>query len=331
VYTNNQASCADDGNACSSDLCVAGACTHPDKGTCQCMNASDCDDSNVCTDDSCSPDGKCVNAANTASCMDDLNACTDDVCVDKQCQHVANTQACTDDGSSCTSDVCSAGMCTHQDNKTCECLTPAACDDKNPCTDDSCSGQGKCVHTNNTAPCASDDNQCTCDVCSAGACSHPSAEMCASSTAIVIDSFDSSADWDANVTTPGHLAVTGKNSFDNTNLEGNAQLYLAESASGSLEMAVPNLAGLKDLTVEIQSNQLDTAAMVKVGVFDSAHASWVERTLSSYGTIGQGTYSTLTVPLADFAVAPCAISKVRLAFNVTGGPKEFRLQSVGAK
>ena len=255
----------------------------------------------------------------------------DEVCADKLCTHPANSNACTDDGTSCTADMCVGGLCTHVDNKTCECLTPAACDDGNPCTDDSCSGQGKCVHTNNTASCATDNDQCTCDVCSAGVCTHPSAEMCASSTAVVIDSFDSAADWDANVTTPGHLTVTGKTSFDNTNLEGNQQLYLAESASGTLELAVPNLAGLKNLVVEIQSNQSDTAAMVKLGVFDSAHSTWAEKALSGYGTIGQGMYTTLTVPLADFAVTPCAISKVRLAFNVTGGPKEFRLQAITAK
>jgi len=45
----------------------------------------------------------------------------------------------------------------------------SSCDDGNLCTDDSCFG-GKCVHTNNTAPC-SDGNPCTIgDGCSLGAC-----------------------------------------------------------------------------------------------------------------------------------------------------------------
>jgi hypothetical protein len=305
AYTNNQAACPDDGNVCTSDVCSAGACTHPDNGTCECMAAGDCDDQNPCTDDTCSAAGKC--------------------------EHANNTAACTDDGTSCTNDVCADGLCTHADNKTCECLTPAACDDENPCTDDSCSGQGKCVHTNNTAPCASDDNQCTCDICSAGACTHPSVEMCITATALVLDSFDSSADWDANVSTPAHLTVTGKASFDNTNLENNAVLYLAESGTGSLEISVPNLAGLKSISLEIQSNQADTVSMVKLGVFDTAHDTWVDKVLTAYGSISQGSFGTLTVPFSDFSVTPCAISKVRLSFSVSGGQKEWRLQGITAK
>lgn len=33
-FTNRTGSCSDDGNACTSDVCNAGACTHPDNGTC---------------------------------------------------------------------------------------------------------------------------------------------------------------------------------------------------------------------------------------------------------------------------------------------------------
>ncbi len=51
-----------------------------------------------------------------------------------------------------------------------ECTSAAQCDDENPCTDDTCV-QGKCVNTNNTAPC--DDGQACSenDVCSDGVCS----------------------------------------------------------------------------------------------------------------------------------------------------------------
>jgi hypothetical protein len=34
VFANNTDACADDGNSCTTDVCSAGACTHPDNGTC---------------------------------------------------------------------------------------------------------------------------------------------------------------------------------------------------------------------------------------------------------------------------------------------------------
>jgi hypothetical protein len=228
--------------------------------------------------------------------------------------------------------VCAGGACTHADNKSCECTSAANCDDANPCTDDSCNAQNKCVHTNNTAPCSTDNNRCTCDVCSAGLCTHPTATAaCTMATATAVNNFDSAADWDANLSTPAQLAITGKTSFDNTNLEANSNLYLAESNTGTLEIGAPDLTGLTSLTVELQSDQSGTASMVEIGVFNSATSTWVDRALSLYGTVSQGSYGTLTIPLADFAVSPCTITKVRLDFNVTGGQKVFRVTSIAAK
>ena len=92
-FVNNTASCADDGNTCTNDVCAAGVCTHPN---------------------------------NTASCADDGNTCTNDVCAAGVCTHSNNTASCADDGSSCTNDVCAAGVCTHPSNGTCNTAT-------NPC------------------------------------------------------------------------------------------------------------------------------------------------------------------------------------------------------
>jgi hypothetical protein len=55
----NTAACADDGSACTSDVCNSGQCTHPDNGTCECLNANDCNDQIACTTDTCSGAGQC--------------------------------------------------------------------------------------------------------------------------------------------------------------------------------------------------------------------------------------------------------------------------------
>jgi hypothetical protein len=323
--------CADDKNTCTSDVCSGGYCTHPANGNCECANADDCNDNNPCTTDSCGGDGHCKHDEVTGACPDDGNPCTDDQCASGACTHANNKVACASDSFSCTDDVCENGACTHQDNMTCECIAAADCNDANPCTDDSCSPAGKCVHSNNTAPCNADSDQCTCDVCAAGVCTHPSKDTCVAASAFDIDNFNSSSDWNANQTTPGHLAITGRDSFDASNLEGDSDLYLAESNTASLEFAAPELSGLKNIALEMQSDQTGMAAMIKLGVFNAATSAWVEKTLSSYGSVTQGAYGTITVPLADFAVQTCNISKVRLAFNVTGGQKIFRIQGISAK
>ncbi len=69
----------DDGNACTSDACAAGACVHTD-------NAVPCSDGNVCTSGDLCQGGACLPSA--ATNCDDGNACTDDSCNPaKGCQH----------------------------------------------------------------------------------------------------------------------------------------------------------------------------------------------------------------------------------------------------
>jgi hypothetical protein len=54
-----------------------------------------------------------------------------------------------------------------------ECAFNSQCDDGNICTDDVCGDDGTCSNPNNSAPCASDSDECTDDICSGGSCTHP--------------------------------------------------------------------------------------------------------------------------------------------------------------
>jgi hypothetical protein len=97
------ASCADDGNPCTTAICEAAGCKHiPITGT--------CDDGNACTTgDSCS-NGACVGAQ--TPCADDGNPCTIATCSAGGCTQLPTTGAC-DDGNPCTTgDTCQTGTCT---------------------------------------------------------------------------------------------------------------------------------------------------------------------------------------------------------------------------
>ena len=97
-------------------------------------------------------------------CNDD-NVCTNvDRCVAGACEgHII---ACVDDANPCKVATCDPVVgCQIEDAPE---GTP--CHDDNPCTDDACSA-GACVSTPNDANSCDDDNACTDDTCSAGACS----------------------------------------------------------------------------------------------------------------------------------------------------------------
>ena len=109
---NTPADC-NDNNPCTTDDCVAGACTHtPISGCCQ--TAADCNDSNPCTDDAC-VNNACVRTNNTLAC-DDGNACTtNDACSNGTC--VGGAAPNCDDGLACTADSCDPLTgCKHVDN-----------------------------------------------------------------------------------------------------------------------------------------------------------------------------------------------------------------------
>lgn len=91
----NGASCTDDGNSCTDDVCAAGACTHPN------------DDTNACDQG--------------------LNCTSNDHCVGGAC--VADATDC-DDGATCTIDSCeeATGGCVNVDINAIPCVTGADCD-----------------------------------------------------------------------------------------------------------------------------------------------------------------------------------------------------------
>lgn len=258
---------------------------------------------------------------------DDQNPCTTDTCQLQHCSYTSNTTACADDGDPCTADICAVGACTHPDNKTCACKLDAQCDDKNVCTDDHCTAAHQCEHTNNTAACADDGMSCTMDVCAAGNCTHKDNGGCGVGTPFTVDSFNSSADWLALKTTPDQRAivVTGVNA---TNLEGNADLWIAEADTGSIEFALASMLGLGKLRIVIRSTTANTGGMVFVGLWNGT--AWSDKALSAYAAIPTGNYATIEVPTADFGQQLAQVTKLRLRFAVTGGEKTWQIDEISA-
>ena len=183
----------DDGNGCTNDACLDGACafvaafgqacddgepcTTGDQcdaqGGCAGGPAETCDDDNPCTLDQCVPTIGCANLPTETPCClgetsicDDANACTNDLCdpVTLECayENVAGTPDC-DDGQQCTtSDACAEGVCVG---------AKSACDDGNPCTEDSCSEANGCGYLSLSLVACDDGLECsTGGECVNGAC-----------------------------------------------------------------------------------------------------------------------------------------------------------------
>ncbi len=138
-------SSCDDGDDCTADSCIAGACVH---------TPILCDDDDACTSDRCR-EGACDHEP--LDCADQ-DACTIDQCQDGFCSHAPMD---CDDGDGCTLDSCVDGACVGN---------PLDCDDGDPCTIDDC-GAGACTHV---AVACDDGDACTQDVCdpAAGGCLH---------------------------------------------------------------------------------------------------------------------------------------------------------------
>lgn len=191
------AACADDQEACTTDACRAGACAHepvPD--------GVGCDGGGTCQAGACAlgctvggdffPDG----AANPGDACEVCDAARSTQAFSAR----ASGTACPDDGNPCTSDLCQAGACAHE-------VKPdgTGCGSGLVCAGGSCGA--KCViagasyaagvanpanacqscqpgssttawspRPDDTA-CATDNNPCTRDVCTAGVCSHPPTAM----------------------------------------------------------------------------------------------------------------------------------------------------------
>lgn len=171
TQATNGATCSDGDPCTSPDTCQAGSCTGG-AFVCGCLTTADCadeEDGDLCNGTLfCDTDGQCkVNPATVKTCADP-GPCQDAVCQPATglCQTVNanNGGACNDQNGCTTNDACSSGVCSGV-------TTP--CNDNNPCTADSCSnGACRFVAAFDGQSCASDNNPCTLDVCQAGQCAN---------------------------------------------------------------------------------------------------------------------------------------------------------------
>ncbi|HWP65999.1 MAG TPA: hypothetical protein VNO26_08815 [Candidatus Limnocylindria bacterium] len=129
IVDDGGAAACDDGDACTVDACVAGACTAtPVDGCTPCTTGADCEDAEVCTLDVCGPAGVCEHEtlAGCPACTTDADCSDGDACTTEQCGATGSClvtviPGCTscaadaecDDGDACTTDACAAGACTH--------------------------------------------------------------------------------------------------------------------------------------------------------------------------------------------------------------------------
>lgn len=146
----------DDGNECTTEVCVDNACevTNADGETCT-------DDGNLCTDDVCA-EGACTHPNNEAPCDDDEDVCTDDVCSEGECTHPFNEAPC-EDGDLCTEgDVCSEGACVPGGD--------LDCNDENMCSTDSCDPAIGCVYEDIRGCCNVDEDCAEGEFCEDGMC-----------------------------------------------------------------------------------------------------------------------------------------------------------------
>lgn len=152
-YETAGGSCADDGDACTQDVCGGG----PDQGTCvhppldplpvecqePCGNGTidvdeQCDDGNQLNGDCC--DANCM--YETGACEDGLFCTEGDACLEGDC--IPGPARTCDDGNSCTADSCDEGD-RECDNVTDAGLDGLPCDDGNVCSGDGICAAGMCL------------------------------------------------------------------------------------------------------------------------------------------------------------------------------------------
>ena len=202
----DEASC-DDGNGCTSDVCLAAAKTcknAPLPGKCEA-------DGSLCTEDYCSlltgacvakpvveglpcSDGTACTASDTCNlgtCQgkplncDDVNPCTADGCSPTSgCTHAFQDGTPCQDGLPCTTgETCKGG--------TCKTAIGIGCNDGNACTKDACApGNNGCTNTLTTGAC-DDGTACTVgETCATGVCAGGKAETCQDGNPCTNDSCD---------------------------------------------------------------------------------------------------------------------------------------------
>ncbi len=161
----------DDGNHCTADTCINGACQH---------TPISCFDNDACTDDFCNPAVGCHYLP--VECGDN-NRCTDDFCDSNiGCHYLpfdcSDNDGCTNDhcdaelgcyyslvdcndNNECTEDFCSAEIGCH--------YVGVNCDDSEFCTDDFCNPAIGCHYLPHDC---TDNDVCTEDRCENGGCAH---------------------------------------------------------------------------------------------------------------------------------------------------------------
>ena len=94
-------------------------------------------------------------------------------CCGAECVPAADDAPCATDDNECTADVCRGAACAHPPLAD---GAPCTEGDGNDCTTAGCE-QAQCNQTHLVAPdgaaCATDQDECTSDVCGGGACTHP--------------------------------------------------------------------------------------------------------------------------------------------------------------
>jgi cysteine-rich repeat protein len=182
-----QVDACDDGNTLDGDGCSSTCAAEPcwictgEPSTCGMVDPGTlcADDGNACTQDVCDNLGACshTNVPVDTACSSDANDCTRNSCDGAGlCTHAALPvdTACGSDGIECTQDVCDgAGSCIHPPvaaDSACGDPSNTECDHP-----DSCDGEGSCVQNfqPSSEPCTDDHNPCTQDFCDgSGACAH---------------------------------------------------------------------------------------------------------------------------------------------------------------
>lgn len=115
----------DDGNACTTDVCNTGTCSH---------TAVTCNDSNACTTDSCNPASGCVFTA--ISCNDGVSCTTDSCNPATGCVYA--WPACG------LNDGCCGPGCNSGNDPNCCGATGASCTSNSQCCSGRCRPNGKC-------------------------------------------------------------------------------------------------------------------------------------------------------------------------------------------
>ncbi len=282
VITDKAKGCAGDGecgdgNACTDDKCVNGACQFP-------FNKLPCDDGSKCTTgDLCNGAGGCLGPTPT-NCNDNA-ACTIDSCDPVIGCKYANA----DEGFSCGD----SDNCTIDDNcKGGKCVGRAKCDDANPCTTDSCAAtSGACTNTPlaDNASCSDNDPCTAADACKAGKCVGAAGPCSSAAT----DKFDcgkggwvvpppadpTPAQWaiDSSAASPGYFSPLCSLNFNNS--QNFACPTGASKVEGSAVSAKTySLLGAKAALLKVWS-------WAGTGTPDAADLRWIEASADDFKTV----------------------------------------------